>query len=351
MSGAASARCQDLCQGTARACPGKGRSIFFEVLADFAADTHNPGVAAVRRRFDVNARVAVRGRAGVGRRTVAAALTAAGVSVIGADSPGGPADVTVVVVAETGKPEDAAMVRGGGPTVVVLNKADVAGVGTGGPLAVAARRAAELAVTWDCVVVPMSALLATVTLDESLIAALQELVTHPADMTSVDAFVGADHPLAAEVRARLLATLDRFGVAHAVLAVADGVPPAAVVTRLRELSGVAAVADAIRAAAAPARYRAVCAALRELRLVAARERDPELAAFLGGDTAVVAVMAAAVDVVEAAGVTVDRGDDAEAHHRRAVQWQRYARGPVDPLHAACGLAISRGSLRLLARSP
>ncbi|MEZ0339053.1 hypothetical protein ACAG25_03615 [Mycobacterium sp. pV006] len=316
-------------------------------MADYAANTQDARVAAVHRRFDVPARVAVHGRVGVGRRTVAAALTAAGLSVIDSEQ----ADVTVVVVAEAGKPEDAAMVRRGVPTVVVLNKADVAGVGTGGPLAVAARRAADLAATWECVVVPMSALLATATLDESLVAALQVLVTHPADMTSVDAFVAADHPLAADVRARLLATLDRFGVAHAVLAVADGVAPAAVTTRLRELSGVAAVAEAVCAAAAPARYRAVRAAVRALRLLAIAQRDAELTAFLRSDSAVLAVMAAAVDVVEAAGATVDRGDDAATHLRRAVHWQRYACGPVDRLHAACGADISRGSLRLLARTP
>ncbi|MGE2835254.1 hypothetical protein [Mycobacterium sp. SMC-4] len=316
------------------------------MLADFAATVQDPRVAAIHRRFDVPARVAVRGRAGVGRAAVAAALTSAGVSVVRE----GPADVDVVVVAETGKPEDRAMLARRGASLVVLNKADLAGVGPGGPLAVAARRAADLAAAWGCVVVPMVAHLATVTLDQPLTTALQVLTEHPADMTSVDAFVAGDHPLDADVRARLLAALDRFGLAHAVLAIADGATADAVAARLRRVSGVDSAAAAIRAAAAPVRWRAVSAALRELRLLAVRTRDDALDEFLAGDAVVVAVMAAAVDVVEAAGAAVDRGDDAEAHLRRAVQWRRYGCGPVDPVHAACASAISRGSLRLLART-
>jgi hypothetical protein len=62
---------------------------------------------------------------------------------------------------------------------------------------------------------------------------------------------------------------------------------------------------------------------------------------------VLAVMSAAVDVVEAVGVQVDRGDDATAHLRRAVHWRRYSRGPVGALHCSCGADIARGSLRLL----
>jgi hypothetical protein len=57
-------------------------------------------------------------------------------------------------------------------------------------------------------------------------------------------------------------------------------------------------------------------------------------------------MAAAVDVVEAAGMKVDRCQDAAGYLRRAVSWQRYSRGPVAGLHRACGADIARGSLRL-----
>ena len=69
--------------------------------------------------------------------------------------------------------------------------------------------------------------------------------------------------------------------------------------------------------------------------------------FLDADATALAVMTAAVDVVEAAGMHVDRGDDPDAHARRAVQWNRYARGPVNALHRACAADIVRGSLRLL----
>jgi hypothetical protein len=75
--------------------------------------------------------------------------------------------------------------------------------------------------------------------------------------------------------------------------------------------------------------------------------DEPLSAFLAADATVLAVMAAAVGVVEAAGITVDRGDHPDAHLRRAVQWRRYSRGPVNALHRSCGADISRGSLRLL----
>jgi hypothetical protein len=61
-------------------------------------------------------------------------------------------------------------------------------------------------------------------------------------------------------------------------------------------------------------------------------------------------MAAAVDVVEAAGVTVDCGDDRKAHLGRARHWDRYARGPVDALQQRCAADIVRGSLRLLERT-
>jgi hypothetical protein len=64
---------------------------------------------------------------------------------------------------------------------------------------------------------------------------------------------------------------------------------------------------------------------------------------------VLAMMSAAVDVVEAAGARVDRGDDPVTHLGRAVHWQRYGRGPVDDLHRSCSRDICRGSLRLLGR--
>jgi hypothetical protein len=257
----------------------------------------------------------------------------------------------VLVIAETLKPEERAWLRQAPPaTMVVLNKADLTGADAGGPLASADRRAAALASGVGLPVVPMIAHLAAVDLDGSEIAALRALVTTPADMTSTDAFVGCQHPLAQELRTRLLARLDRFGLAHAVLAVADGAGSPAITAHLRGLSRIEAVLDALSGVTAPVRYRRIRAALTELRALAAQSGDDALDALLCDDAIVIAVMAAAVDVVAACGLAVDRGEDPSAHVRRAVQWRRYARGPVDVLHLHCATDISRGSLRLLGRA-
>jgi hypothetical protein len=101
--------------------------------------------------------------------------------------------------------------------------------------------------------------------------------------------------------------------------------------------------------AAQVRYRRLTPAIVELQTLATQSGDDALTAFLSHDETVLAVMAAAVDVVEAAGVDVDRTDDPAAHLRRAVRWRRYSRGPVNTLHRSCGADICRGSLRLLGR--
>jgi hypothetical protein len=103
----------------------------------------------------------------------------------------------------------------------------------------------------------------------------------------------------------------------------------------------------VEAAGAPVRYRRIRSVVSELHYLAVQSGDKRLVEFLSTDETVLAVMAAAVDVIEAAGVAVDPGDDAAAHLRRAVHWRRYSRGPVDALHRSCGADISRGSLRLL----
>ncbi len=259
------------------------------------------------------------------------------------------ADLHVVVVAETLKPEDHAMLRSDRPALVVLNKADLTGFGADGPLTLAHRRAADYRALTGVPTVPMVALLATADLDGELISALHALVSQPADLTSTDAFVQGLHPLPRDVRRRLLDALDRFGIAHSVVAIGAGTPAAALPALLRGLSQVDRVTAHIAAAAAPVRYRRVAAALAELRSLAMRSGDDRLSEFLAADETVLTVMAAAVEVVEAAGVRVESGDDAASHLRRAVRWRRYSRGPVDALHRSCGADISRGSLRLLGR--
>ncbi len=282
----------------------------------------------------------------MGRSTVATALTRAGVAVVDDVTT---ADVDVVVVAEALKPEDRAMLGPSRPTLVVLNKADLAGFGAGGPIAIAGRRAAQWRARTGMPTVPFVALLAAATLDDELVAALRLLTTEPADLTSTDGFLATDHPLSRAVRARLLDTLDLFGIAHGILALRQGADADALPAVLRRLSQVDRVVAQLAVTGAEVRYRRVRSALVQLGTLAARDR-PALAGLLRGDDAVIAVMAAAVDVVRAEGLTVDSDDHPSAHLHRARRWHRYSRGPVNDLHRSCGADICRGSLRLLRRA-
>lgn len=234
----------------------------------------------------------------------------------------------------------------GKPTVVVLNKADLAGFGAGGPVAVADRRAAEIQALTGIPTVAMVGLLAVAVLDDDLVDALRVLTGEPADLTSTDGFLSDDHRLPHDVRARLLDCLDLFGIAHGVLALRQGADAAELPAGLRRLSRIDRVVARLAAAGAEVRYRRVRSTLTRLRALAAHD-VPALADFLAGDDAVLAVMAAAVDVVQAAGLTVDTGDEPSAHLRRARHWHRYSGGPVNAVHRDCATDICRGSLRLL----
>ncbi|MGB3484822.1 MAG: hypothetical protein WBB07_21710 [Mycobacterium sp.] len=302
-------------------------------------------------------RLAVNGLPGVGTSTVAAALTATGrFSLVGCDANTGAgleADVTVRVIAEAVKPEDRESIAGvAGPVLMVLTKADVCGLGPGGPLAAAQRRCTELAASAGVPVVPMVGLLAVAGLDSEvldgeLLAALRVLVSEPADLRTAATFVSEPHPVAAAVRQRLIETLEVFGVAHAVLAMRR---PAATGSDVRatlcRVSGIDAVVAAIVAAGAPARYRRLLAETAELE--GAAVRDAAVADRLSGDALVLTRMDAALEVMRAAGLAVD--DEVEADGSallaRAVRWQRYGAGPVSALHGACAADITRGSLRL-----
>ena len=309
----------------------------------FAEDSNNPLLSQITASISAPMQIAVLGRDGAGRNTVGVALTTSGLAVV-ADA--ACADVHVLVIAETLKPEDRALLAAADrPIVAVLNKADLTGLDGGGPLARADRHAAECRARTGVPTVPMVAPLAAAHLDDELMWALRVLISEPADLTSTDAFVGTAHSVPAELRRRLLATLDRFGIARAVLALAEGADDATVSAELRRASQVDRVVAHIEGAAAPLRYRRLQAAITELRYLAIQSDD--IADFLSTDATVIAVMAAAVDVVEAAGIRVDRGDDSAAHLRRAIRWRHYSRGPVTKLHRTCGADISRGSLRLL----
>lgn len=284
-------------------------------------------------------RVSVAGRPGCGRSTVARALRCAGVAVVGPpDCP----DLDIYVLAETLKPEDRlALADSARPVVAVLNKADLTGFGGAGPVAAAASRCRQLGDLTGVAVYPLAGLAAVAAVDatvvdEELLDALRVLTSDPADLGSTDRFAAGGHRLPHSLRERLLTHLDLFGIAHAVLALRDGADRAGVVAALRWASALDGLLAGIVAAAAPARYR---------RLTEAHPTESS-----AGDEAVAARMAAAIAVVQAAGMTVDSDTSAAAHLRRAILWQRYARGPVSRLHGRCGADIARGSLRLWERA-
>jgi hypothetical protein len=322
----------------------EGRHIFVDALARFAEQSCNPRLTPIIRRLAAPVHVAVTGRRGVGCATVTEALTSAGVAVT-AQRDG--ADVTAVVIAEALKPEDrAALAAAGRPALVILNKADLSGFGPGGPLASAHRRTAGYRALTGLPTVPFVALLAGAELDDELIGALRVLVDAPADLTSTDAFVQGAHPLSSEVRRRLLDRLDRFGIAHAVRALGAGVDASALPAVLRIQSQLDRVVAHVDAACAPVRYRRVQRAIVELRVLAVQSGDQHLHVFLADDDTVLAMMAAAVDAIEADGARVDRADGVAAHLNRAVHWKRYGGGPVNEMHRHCASDICRGSLRL-----
>jgi hypothetical protein len=152
-----------------------------------------------------------------------------------------------------------------------------------------------------------------------------------------------------EVRLRLCDTLGLYGIIHGVAAIRRGSPAAAVRARLRRLSGVDDVVARIADLGAEVTYARISDAVAELEALAVGDGDGgRIGEFLSGDDVVVARMAAATNVIEAAGLAVDSFDAPSAHLRRAAAWRRYSRGTVTGLHRACGRDIARGSLRLWA---
>lgn len=321
---------------------------FGDLVRAFAESVRDDAVTAVATRLRTGATVAVHGRAGVGRSTVARALTAMGVRVTDDRR----ADVDVFVVAEVVKPEDrAAIERSSRPALLVLNKADLSGVAAGGPMAAAHDRCLTLRDLTGLETVPTAAHLATVDLDDELLAALRALVTAPADLTSIRHFRAQPHPLPAAIRARLVDTLDLFGIAHAVLALRDrpGADAAAVHAALRRRSGVAAVVERLAPLLVRAEHTRITDAVAELEryaIVADAATADAVTAFLGSDEVVLARMAAAADAV---GLRVEQTDDRAAHLRRALHWQQRTRGPLSAAHLRCAHDITRGSLRLYQR--
>lgn len=316
---------------------GQGHRIFLDELERFATEAGDSRCAALAHRHAAPLRVAVSGRRGVGRSTLAHALARAGDSITVTTSPD--ADVQVYVVAEVIKPEDRAVIATSGrPVVTVLNKADLIattepGRHPDGPTSAARTRCAQLSARTGLQVEPVVGLLAVAAvddvLDDAMWVALQLLAGRPGERP---------------VTAGLLDTLGVFGVRQALAAIRRGATRDQTRAILRQLSCIDDAVDNIESLGAQVRYRRVLDAVAELQTLAVTDR--RVGEFLSRDKTVVARMAAAVDVVEAAGMNVDRCDSAAAYLRRAVGWQRYSRGPVTDLHRACGADMVRGSLRL-----
>jgi len=319
--------------GTCRARADRGSRIFVEELERFAAAISEPRCAAIAERLAAPLRVAVSGRRGVGRTTVARALARAGVAVTTANR----ADLGVYVLADAAKPEDCAAVAAAGrPLLVVLSKADlVCTTATGrypdGPTDAARARCAQLSARVGTPVEPLIGLLAVAALDDPLWAELQAVA---AGQTPVGR--------------RLRETLDAFGVRQAATAIRRGATRADTEAQLRGVSGIDHVVDKIGALGAPLRYQRVCEAVAQLEAMAVTDR--RIGEFLVHDDTVVARMTNAVDAVESLGLDVDHGDTVDAHLRRATHWQRHRRGPAAGIERACGADIVRGSLRLWSKA-
>lgn len=340
---------------------GQGHQIFVDELTRFAAGQADARVTAIAERAAAPLRVAVRGRRGVGRGTVAGALDrvyAAGITLHpSARATGKDVDVVVYVTAEVIKPEDAdAIAAARQPLLAVLNKADLAGSLSGrggdGPIAAARTRCAELSELVRVPVEPMIGLLALDGLDDESWGALQVLAAHPGGIDSLDGsydgFLAAENPLPAEARRQLLDTLDLFGTALGIAAIRQGRTQVQVAALLRRISGVDNVVSKVTSLGAEVRYQRVLDAVAELEALAASRSEvgERISGFLSHDGTVVARMAAAVDLAEASGLDVGRCDEPAEHLPRAARWQRYSRGSVSELHRACGVDIARGSLRL-----
>ncbi|MGO8768022.1 hypothetical protein [Mycobacterium sp.] len=319
--------------------------MFVDELERFAAEVSDPRCTAIAKRVATPLRVAVSGRRGVGRSTVAHALARAGDlrGTITLTSKPARADVDVYVVADVVKPEDRdAIAATARPVLAVLNKADLIattepGRHPHGPTVAARNRCARLSARTGMPVEPLVGLLAVAVLDnlvdDTMWAALQALA--------------AQRSVPTQLRCGLVDTLDVFGVAQAVAAIRRGASRAETGALLRGLSCVDEVVDKIGVLGAQVHYQRVLDAAAELETLAVTDR--RMAEFLSRDETVVARMLAAMDVVEAVGMNVDRCDTAAAHLRRAVQWHRYRCGPVAGMHRACGADIVRGSLRLWAK--
>jgi hypothetical protein len=246
------------------------------------------------------------------------------------------AEVNIHVLAEVVKPEDrAAVATAGRPVLVVLNKADlIATTAPGrypdGPTAAARGRCAQLSARAGFPVEPLVGVLAVAALDDTSWRGLLAL--------------SGGQPVDDAVHGRLMDTLDAFGIRQATAAIRRGAGRGDVEALLHAVSGIDAVTDKLAVLGGQPRYQRMLAAVAQLETMAVT--DPRISDFLASDDTVVARMTAAFEAVEAVGISVDHGDTAAAHLRRAVHWQSRRQKAVTGAGRACRADIVRGSLRL-----
>ena len=307
---------------------------FAALLRAGAEALDDPTLERLTADLSAPMRVGVAGRLGSGRDTVRRALRGAGAVVA---DPGKPADIDVYLGVETLTREDIdALAAAPRPAVAVLNKADLSGFRGAGPMAGAAERCRGLERDTGVPILPLAGLLAVAAcdpavLDPPLVEALRTVLVEPARLSP-------------PIRRRMLAELDFFGIAIAAEAVCGGADYAELAARLREVSGLPAVLDAIGRVGAPIRYRRLITALAGLAGRAVGRRGIPVAEFLAGDAVVLARMHAAADAMADSGPAAS-GGPADVLSR-AIHWQRYARGPVSALQRGCATDIARGALRL-----
>lgn len=310
----------------------QGHQLFADELTRLAGEICDPALSLIAAEVAAPLQVAVCGRRGVGRRTVAAALAAAGVHITGRPD----ADAAVYVVAEVVKPEDTAAVHAlrRRPVLVVLNKADLSGQCDVADAAAATRAPAE----------PLSALFALAALphrlDAGLWAALRRLAADPGDLSSAEHFVRCPHTLPRQIRARLCATLDVSGVERLLeLARRGGTLPQARML-LGRISGVDGVVAHLGVLAAAVQHRRMSEAVARLEAHAVgRDFAPRIDEFLTCDATATARMAAAAAVLR------EPPAPGEPVLRRACRWQAYRSAPLSVTSRACAADLARGSLR------
>ncbi|MCX8564684.1 hypothetical protein OS122_27750 [Mycolicibacterium mucogenicum] len=101
---------------------------------------------------------------------------------------------------------------------------------------------------------------------------------------------------------------------------------------------------------AAGRYRTIVAMLTEIAWAASELDDDRVRQWSASDATAALRTAAATAALEADGLAVDAAMDSDAHLRRALHWRRFGCRTTDDLHRRCAMDVSRGSLRLLART-